>query len=455
MQTIWARTVLTPQGWQQGALIEIGDDGVITGVSPNAKPGSAPRFGTVVPAPVNLHSHGFQRAMAGLTEARGAQAADSFWTWRQLMYRFLDHLTPDDVHAITAFAQMEMLQAGFGSVCEFHYLHHQIDGAAYDNPAEMADSIVAAAQDTEIGLTMLPVLYQVGGCDGRALGDGQRRFGSSIDRFAKLIDGTATALSSLPPDANLGIAPHSLRAVSPEGLGHAADLLPDAPFHIHVAEQTAEVKEVSAARGARPVQWLLGEHDVNDRWCLIHATQMTADETSALAKTGATAGLCPETEASLGDGIFDGVRYLGAGGQFGLGTDSNIRISLAGEMRGLEYSQRLRDHGRALFATADKSTGRCLWENISAGGARAAGRLTGSIQPGQLADMLALDLHHPNLTGRSGDTALDTFVFAESQRMITDVWSAGRHVVKDGAHVRQGRITARYIETITALMARI
>ncbi|MFV2002786.1 MAG: amidohydrolase family protein, partial [Paracoccaceae bacterium] len=271
------------------------------------------RTGLLLPAPVNLHSHAFQRAMAGLTERRGKDASDSFWTWRRMMFRFLEQLTPDDIEAVTGFVQMEMLEAGFGASVEFHYLHHQADGTPYADIAEISTRGVAAAQCSGIGLTLLPVLYQQGGCDGRALGRGQARFGNDIDRFARLHAGAATALAGLPADCRVGVAPHSLRAVTPDGLKAAAALSPG-PIHMHLAEQQAEVDEVKAAYGQRPTEWLLDNAEVNARWCLIHCTQMQAHETRALAATQAVAGLCPITESSLGDGIFDGKRFLDAGG---------------------------------------------------------------------------------------------------------------------------------------------
>ncbi len=269
--------------------------------------------------------------------------------------------------------------------------------------------------------------------------------------YARLQQAAARAASRLPADTVVGVAPHSLRAVSRDSLKFAEWIATDAPIHMHLAEQVAEVEEVEAAWGRRPVDWLLSHHNVDGRWCLIHCTQMTPDETTALAATGAVAGLCPITESSLGDGIFDGVRYLAAGGRFGVGSDSNIRISLDEELRTLEYSQRLRDKGRAMLATPDKSTGRVLFEGACEGGARAAGRTSGSIAPGRLADLVALDAGHPNLAGRTGDAVLDSFVFAGGNGLVSDVWSAGRHCVHEGNHVARGRIIQRYIETISEL----
>ncbi len=450
MQQIWAETALTVEGWQNHVLVSVDDTGTIASVDADTGPAGY-RTGILLPAPVNLHSHAFQRAMAGLTEARGPDPSDSFWTWRQLMYRFLDQLGPDHIEAITAFVQMEMLEAGYAAVAEFHYLHHQPDGTPYDNVAELSARICAAAAETGIGLTLLPVLYEHGGCDGRALGAGQKRFGNAPDKYAALQQAAAKTATALPEDTIVGVAPHSLRAVSRDGLKFADWLAADTPIHMHLAEQVAEVKEVETAWGKRPVDWLLSNHKVDERWCLIHCTQMTPDETTMLAATGAVAGLCPITESSLGDGIFDGVRYAAANGRFGVGSDSNIHISVSEELRTLEYSQRLRDKGRAMLATPDRSSGRVLFDGAGAGGAQAAGRNCGCIEPGRLADLVSLDAGNPNLAGRSGDAVLDSFIFAGGNELVSDVWAAGRHCVHEGNHVARGRIIQQYIDTIASL----
>jgi formimidoylglutamate deiminase len=450
MHQIWAEHALTPQGWKRDVLVAIAADGTIASLESGAPP-AGEIVGVLLPAPVNLHSHGFQRAMAGLTERRGPDASDSFWTWRKLMYRFLDQLTPDHIEAITAFVQMEMLEAGYASVAEFHYIHHQPGGTPYDDLAELSARICAAASQTGIGLALLPVLYQHGGCDGGALGPGQVRFGNTPDQFGKLWEGAAKSVSTLSGDANIGVAPHSLRAVSRDGLAFAEALAPTAPIHMHLAEQVAEVEEIEAAWGQRPADWLMSAHNIDSRWCLIHCTQMTPQETVRLAQTGAVAGLCPITESSLGDGIFDGVRYLRAQGRFGIGSDSNIRISLAEELRTLEYSQRLKHKGRAMLATAGKSTGRVLYDGACTGGAQAAGRNCGEIAPGKLADLVALKSNDPDMAGRSGDQLLDSFIFAGDSSLVTDVWAAGRHVVMDGGHTQRHSIIDRYLETISKL----
>lgn len=449
-QIIWARQALLSGGWAKDVQIALDVQGRIASVTPDTAP-QGQQVDTLLPAPVNLHSHAFQRAMAGMTEARGPDPRDTFWTWRRLMFRFLEHLTPDHARAISAMVQMEMLEAGYAAIAEFHYLHHQPDGTPYDDLAEMAQGHCAAAEETGIGLTLLPVLYRYGGLDRRALAPGQRRFGNDPDRFAALFDASAKAVAGLSADCGIGVAPHSLRAVQPEDLAFCAELAGDRVIHMHLAEQDEEVAEVEAALGARPVTWLLDNMPVSARWCLIHCTQMMPDETQRLARSGAVAGLCPITEASLGDGIFDGARYLSHGGRFGVGSDSNIRISLVEELRGIEYSQRLRDRARAVLATQAQSTGRVLWQGAATGGAQAASRDSGAIAPGLWADLVALDERHPDLEGRNGDMTLDTLVFTADNRAMRHVWAAGRHVVKDGTHMHRNEIVAQFRDVLRQL----
>jgi formimidoylglutamate deiminase len=451
MTIIRADHALLPGGWARGVCVQIAADGRIAAVQSDGTGAATHTVDLLLPAPANAHSHAFQRAMAGLSEARGGGGRDSFWTWRRLMYRFLGQLDPDQVEAIAAFVQMEMLEAVYATNVEFHYLHHGPDGTPYDRLAEMAERIVGAAASSGIGLTLLPVRYQFGGCDGRPLAEGQRRFGNGPDRFERLVADSRAALAHLPADARLGVAPHSLRAVDAAGLARTLALAEGGPVHMHLAEQQAEVDEVQAAHGQRPVSWLLDNADVSARWCLIHCTQMTPEETRALAATGATAGLCPITESNLGDGTFDGARWAEAGGAIAVGSDSNIRISLTEELRTLEYSQRLQDRGRAVLAAPDRSTGRYLFDAVRAGGARSAGRESGAIEAGAWADLLALDTGHPDMAGLAGDALLDTHIFAGDDRAVRDVWAAGRHMVSHGRHVHRDGIERAYALAVRQL----
>lgn len=451
MQVIHAKQALTKSGWKHDLEVAIGADGRIESVGPFSRTPTH-RAAILLPAPVNLHSHSFQRAMAGLTEARGPDPRDSFWSWRLLMYKFLDQLTPDDIEAIAGLVFMEMLEAGYGAVAEFHYLHHDVGGVPYDNLTELSERIVAAAQTAGIGLTLLPVLYQYGGCDLRSLGGGQQRFGNDPERFLRLHANAAAVIARGVSDSVIGIAPHSLRAVDPAGLNTILSQAKSGPIHMHLAEQVAEVEEVLSYHGLRPVEWLLKNYAVDARWCLIHCTQMTESETNALAHTGAVAGLCSITESSLGDGIFNCPTYLDAGGQFGFGSDSNIQIALFEELKTLEYSQRLRDLSRAVLATPERSTGRVLFDAAATGGAQAGGRDNGRIELGAQADLIGLDDDNEWLCNRQGDAALDSLIFGGGgQDCIRDVWSAGRHVVKEGRHFRRDEIVRKYKQTMKRL----
>ncbi len=454
MTDIHAGAALLPSGWAQDVLIRIDGTGRIEQVrSGIPAPVDAEMRAVVLPAVTNLHGHAFQRAMAGLTENRGDEPSDSFWTWRRVMYRFLDRMSPEHVEAITAFVQMEMLEAGYGASVEFHYLHHQSGGAPHDNVAEMSERVAAAAAQTGVGLTLLPVLYRYGGLDKRPLGPGQVRFGSGLDRYVRLLEGAETAVRALSADCMTGVAPHSLRAVDAETLKFAAALRPDRQIHIHIAEQPAEIEDVKSFLGARPIAWLLANHDVSCRWCLIHCTHMLPSETVGLAGSGAVAGLCPITESSLGDGIFDGMRFAGNGGVFGVGSDSNIRVSLTGELRTLEYSQRLRHNGRAMYAEQERSAGRVLYETALRGGALAAGRQSGAVEAGKWADLIALDGESVHLANRAEDQILDSLIFAGDDRIVTDTWAAGRHVVSGGRHRDHDRITLAYRRALAELSA--
>jgi formimidoylglutamate deiminase len=451
---IFAKQALLASGWVNDVRLTL-TNGVIDCVEPLSKPhASDVRVDTLLPALGNLHSHTFQRAMAGMTEVRAA-GRDSFWTWRDLMYRFVDRLTPEQIEAIAALVFMEMLEAGYAAVGEFHYVHHQKRGVPYADVAELSNRIFAAAATTQIGLTHLPVLYTYAGAGKRPLADGQLRFGNTVDQFARLVARAKAGLHSLPADARIGIAPHSLRATSPDDL---KILLADhrrGPVHIHIAEQPKEVEDIQGWLGARPVEWLLANADVNAAWCLIHATHMTETETVRMAESGAVAGLCPITEANLGDGPFNGPVYLSAGGAFGIGSDSNVQIALSGELRTLEYSQRLRDLARNVMVVGEGSVGRTLYTGAARGSAQALGRNVGDIGIGRLADLVAIDSTAPALCALNQCQLLDGVVFAANDTVVTDVWSAGRHAVRGGRHVDRDRIIAAYRVAVAALLASV
>ncbi len=450
-QTLHFATALLPTGWTAQVRVTCVNTritAVETGTPP--RPGDQ-RHAIAIPGMPNLHSHAFQRAMAGMTESHG-DSEDSFWTWREAMYCFTGRITPDQLTAIAAMAQVEMLESGFTRVGEFHYLHHDVDGSPFADPAEMSAAICAAAAETGIALTHLPVFYAYSGFGGRAPEAGQRRFVTDLDQFARLFEDCRQAASTLP-DALVGVAPHSLRAVDRDQLSALAQLADGAPVHIHIAEQTREVDDCLAHYGARPVEWLLDNAPVGPAWCLVHATHADEREIAAIAASGAVVGLCPITEANLGDGIFPADEFLNAGGRIGVGSDSNVLIDMTEELRLLEYGQRLTHRARNVLASAaTRSTGRRLFDAALSGGSQALGA-PGGIAVGHSADIIALDAAHPALVEKHGDAILDSLIFAGGRTLISDVWRHGRHVVTEGRHTERERIERRYRQTLGALLA--
>lgn len=446
---------LTPNGWSDGLFVHF-EEGRFAEVRPSTPEDRATATfvaGFVVPGVGNVHSHAFQRGFAGLTERRGAGTDDHFWTWREAMYRFASEIEPDDLTAIAAFGQVEMLESGFTGVAEFHYLHHPGDGGEYDDPAEMSGAVVKAADATGIGMTLLPVLYSHGGFADRPCSEGQRRFASDLDRFERLHEAASRHVAGLP-GGRIGVAPHSLRAVALRELRSLADRHRGAPIHIHIAEQTAEVDDCLAATGSRPVDLLMDNVGVDGDWCLVHATHVTQTEVERMASSGAVVGLCPITEADLGDGIFPAVDLIENGGRLGVGSDSNVLISLPQELRLLEQSQRLRDRRRNRMALPPRSTGRTLLDLACSGGARALGIDGGRIAVGCVADLVVLDAEHPAMVGRTFDAALDAWIFASATNPVREVWSRGRRVVAEGIHVARETVERDWRRVLAKLSGR-
>ena len=452
-----APSALLADGWQDNVRIEVAATGDIVSLTPGQGYENATRLpGAVVPGMPNLHSHAFQRAMAGLAEVAGA-SEDSFWTWREVMYGFVGKLSPEQVETIATQLYIEMLKGGFTAVGEFHYLHHQPDGTPYADLAEMSNRIAAAAKASGIGLTHLPVLYGYGGFGGKPAGQGQRRFLNEPERYARLLEDFAKKHSD-DPQVRLGIAPHSLRAVTQETLEDGIAALDridkTAPIHIHIAEQTKEVDDCRAWSNQAPVEWLLSHALVDQRWCLVHATHMTDIETRRLAASEAVAGLCPTTEANLGDGFFNVPQYLQAGGRWGIGSDSHISVSAIEDLRWLEYGQRLKFRKRnTMHGSGQADVGAYLWRNALAGGAQALGRKVGRIAPGWRADWLVLDTSHPALAARKGDALLNALVFAGNVNPIRDVFVGGKHLVQAGRHIAEAPVARRYAKTLKELLA--
>lgn len=441
---------LLAENWAKDVSVVSNDKGDITSITPNTEDvRSDHRAKVALPGLPNVHSHAFQRAMAGMAEVKDT-GDDTFWTWRKVMYQFLERLTPEDLYTIASLAYCEMLESGFTAVSEFHYLHHDASGSAYNDIGAMAFAIAEAAQTSGIGPTFLPVFYANSQFGGAPPTDAQRRFVNSPDQFAILLDRIDHIATSLP-DAQVGIAPHSLRAVTPESLAEVLTLKLNGPLHIHIAEQTKEVDDCIQWSGQRPVEWLLNHQNIDQHWCLIHATHITQTERQNIAQSGAVAGLCPITEGNLGDGIFPGVDYLQDGGRFAVGSDSNVLINAAEELRTLEYSQRFRDRGRNLLGTVNKSTGRALFDHALSGGAQSSGRKIGKIAVGFRADIMTLNTEHPALVALTNDGWLDGWIFAANSPAISDVWVGGRHVVSEGKHHKRDQIRACYAQTMKRL----
>lgn len=455
MTTLFANRALLPTGFMDNVRITIATDGEIARVESGLTPAPGDALAdTLIPGIPNLHSHSFQRATAGLAE-QTTGGSDTFWTWRTLMYELANKLRPVDVLAIASQLYMELLKSGYTSVAEFHYIHGITDGNARQD-LEMSEAILEAARQTGIGLTLLPVLYEVSGFGASAPHPDQMTFRHTPQAFTELVEKLQQKTKG-ETNIGLGMAFHSLRAVKPESLAEIASwatrAMPDRPVHIHIAEQEREVAECLEKLGARPVEWLLGNANVDRNWCLIHATHMTAEEIESVAKSGAVAGLCPTTEANLGDGFFDLPRWLEGGGPLGVGSDANLSTSPVEELRLLEYGSRLRER-RRLVATSPEhpGTGAFLWSAAAKGGAQALGRKSGAIEIGNRADFLNLDANHPALCASSGEDILSALVFGPSQGAIRDVYVAGRRVIEDGRHDQEVQISALYRKAVRSLL---
>ena len=452
MRSLFAPAALLPDGWAHDVAIAIDGEGRVDGVE-QRKPrvGDERVGGPVVSAMSNVHSHAFQRAIAGRTGVPSPRHDDTFWTWREAMYEVVDRLDADAFEAIAAQAYVEMAKAGYASVAEFHYVHNDPHGKPYADPAELAWRIVAAAQTAGIALTMLPVFYAHGGFGGLATVPLQRRFVHSTYTYERLVE--ALRARAITERFVLGVAPHSLRAVTPQELAKIVAFAPDAaPIHIHAAEQTREVEECYAWSGLRPIEWLLANASIDARWCIVHATHMTDREVAGLAASGAVAGLAPSTEADLGDGTFGGEAYLRAGGRFGVGTDSNTMLDPFGELRQLEWSQRLRLRRRNVLGD-DTGTpvGQRLWRAAASGGAQALGRATGTIAKGMSADLLVLDADDPALADQPDGFLLDAAMFGPCRKPVRDVMSGGRWIVREGHHSREADVLRRFRAAIARL----
>lgn len=449
---LFAPTALLPEGWADNVSMSIDAGGAIASVRMGEPEAAAEHVaGALVPGMANVHSHAFQRGIAGRTGRVLAGEGASFWTWRYAMYSFVHRLDPDALEAVAAQAYLEMVKAGYTSVAEFHYVHHDPRGRPYADPAELSHRVLQAARETSIALTLLPVFYAHAGFGGQPPAGEQRRFVHAPVTFSRLL--AALQASVKGHEVVLGVAPHSLRAVLPDELGAIKSMVSaQAPIHIHAAEQLREVEECVHWSGQRPVEWLLAHAGVDARWCLVHATHMNATETAGLARSGAVAGLAPTTEADLGDGTFNGTGFLDEGGRFGVGSDSNTIVDPFAELRQLEWSQRLARQARNVLASHDGANiGTALWSHAASAGAQAIGRPAGAIAVGRRADLVVLNPADVALATTPRDALLDAAIFGPCRAPVRDVMIGGRWVVRDGHHRAEERITARFLSTMAAL----
>jgi len=450
---IFCHTLLGRKRWHYDVILDLDSDGMITGIGPGSQQDADTYIsGIVVPGMPNVHSHAFQRAIAGRTGPAGMNQ-DSFWSWREAMYRCANIITPTQLAAVAANVYLEMLRAGYTSCAEFHYIHHQVDGSNFANPAEMSGRIIGAASECGIAVTLLPVLYCNAGFGENGVSGQQRRFANSTDQYLSLLEHCQELVAG-EALYKLGIAPHSLRAVPGRVLQEVLQTWPDqhCPVHIHIAEQPAEVESCLKHLGARPVEWLMENSPVDRRWCLVHATHMSDHEMIAAAARGVTVGLCPTTEADLGDGVFRTADWLKAGGSFAVGSDSNTRISVAEELRLLEYNERLASGRRNVLTEPDVTCGSFLYRQAAAGGGKATGQAVGILDVGYRADLLVLDESHELLAGRQPDVAMDSWIFAGEQTMIKSVWVAGQRLIEQGVHLRQKSIRSAAARAILELV---
>ncbi|MBE0149239.1 formimidoylglutamate deiminase [Serratia sp. J2] len=449
MPAYFASRALLPTGWAHNVRLEVDAHGQLVQVTPNADPDGCLRLhGDVVPGMPNLHSHAFQRAMAGLAEVAG-NPQDSFWTWRDLMYRLVQRLTPEQVGVIARQLYIEMLKGGYTQVAEFHYLHHTPEGKAYADRGEMTGRLSEAALQAGIGMTLLPVLYSYAGFGAQPAQVGQRRFIQSAESYLEQQQVIARQLAGQPLQ-NQGLCFHSLRAVE---LGQMQQILAASdqalPVHIHIAEQQKEVNDCLAWSGQRPVAWLYEHLPVDSRWCLVHATHLDREELEQLARSKAVAGLCPTTEANLGDGIFPGDSYLHHQGRWGIGSDSHVSLNVVEELRWFEYGQRLRDQRRNRLTTPEQpAVADVLYQQALRGGAQACGTAIGKLAVGYRADWLVLDGDDPYLASAPDASILNRWLFAGGKEQIRDVFVAGRQVIEQGRHALQQQSSAEFLQVL-------
>jgi formimidoylglutamate deiminase len=444
---------LLPEGWRANVRLRSGIDGRWAEVTADADSGDSPRLGRfVIPAMPNLHSHAFQRAMAGQVE-RFERADDSFWSWRETMYRHAGGIDPDCLHAIARWLYTEMVEQGYSRVCEFHYVHQRPDGSRYSPPEAMSEALIAAANEVGIGLTLLPTLYQRGGFGDQPLTERQRRFHCDSDEFLRLCGDLASRMNR--PGQRLGAAIHSLRAVSGVSLQHmvADDFWRNRPLHIHIAEQRKEVDDCLAQHGRRPIEHLFDLVDVDPRYCLIHATHALDHERELMARSGAVVGICTTTEANLGDGCFELADLRQRGGRWGIGSDSQAGLDPREELRWLEYQARLASGRRTVLADHQSpDVAANLWSEAVAGGGQASGAQSAGLRVGADADWLVLDDQDPALAGCTPDTIMGAWMFAPARSAPLVTGASGEALTERGHHPRRESFARDYVRVVRSLM---
>lgn len=464
MNKYYAKNILLSDGWTTDKTITV-ENGIITSIVSGKEDDASVLSGAVIPGMINCHSHAFQRAFAGFSE-QGSEGKDSFWTWRKIMYKFLTQLNNEDAQIIAQQLYIEMLKSGYTRVAEFHYLHHNIDGSRYPNSREnnaenglatMAHAIFKAAKNSGIGLTMLPVLYKYAGFGEQTPNDGQKRFINSTTQFNQLVS-ECFHLTKEYPNTNIGIAPHSLRAVDKESItqavSHVRSLDSKAPIHIHIAEQQQEVNDCLEHYSKRPVEWLLDNIELDENWCLIHSTHINTQEQEGIVASNATVGICPTTEANLGDGIFPTTEFLSLNGNIAIGSDSHISVNPVEELRWLEYAQRLIKQQRAILASTETvSVGENLWHQAAIGGAQSTNSNTGALSVGKQADLLVLDEQKTSLFANQNCHLLDSAIFASQDKMIKDVMVNGCWVIQNGEHAQEQASAEKFRELLAKLSA--
>ncbi|MEL7367484.1 MAG: formimidoylglutamate deiminase [Myxococcota bacterium] len=442
-----------PNGWLSPGTLTIDPLGRITAITPGAIEGSSRVRGITLPGMSNLHSHAFQRALGGFVQQAGPDKIDSFWTWREAMYRVALQITPDDLRTISAQLYLEMLEAGYTAVGEFHYVHNQPDGRPYDSPTAMSTAVINGANAAGIAMTLLPVAYFSGGFGVDAEPQQRRFVHENADAYCRLwTDLAALCAESKVP---LGVAPHSLRAVPAPMLNDIIATTrgddPETRIHMHVAEQPQEVEQAKEFLGASPVRWLIDNQPVDANWCLIHATHIDADEMAQIAARQPVVGLCPSTEADLGDGLFPAAKFRSVDGRWGIGSDAHTMVSVSRELALLEWGQRLQRQRRLVLADPNTHIGRGLFDGAARDGADALDHPIGELRAGHRADFVVLNAEHPRLVGLEPNAAIDAWIFSGADDAVDEVWVAGQKRVESGRHIHRDRIQAEFAATMRRL----